>query len=72
MTIKEKAKVSTVQVAKAIKEVAPFSFTKTQLLNSDKYVNRRDALNALLKDDETYTLAKVDKILDSFYKGGNN
>lgn len=45
-------------------------FTKQQLLKSQKYANRRDALQALLKDDETYTHEQVKQILDKFYKGG--
>ena len=70
-TIKEKAKATTEQVTEVIKKVAPFQFTKNQLLKSNKYVDRRDALNALLKADETYTFSQVDKILENFYKGGN-
>ena len=70
-TIKEKAKATTDQVTEVIEEVAPFQFTKNQLLKSNKYVDRRDALNALLKEDETYTFSQVDKILENFYKGGN-
>lgn len=46
------------------------TFTKQQLLNSQKYKNRQDALNALLKEGETYTIAQVEKILNQFYKGG--
>ncbi|NLY79165.1 MAG: hypothetical protein GX072_04485 [Lysinibacillus sp.] len=74
MTIKEKAKrtrATKEQVAKVIKEVVKPKFTKQQLLQSQKYVNRRDALNALLKDDESYTHEQVDEILEKFYKGGN-
>lgn len=74
MTIKEKTKrtrATKEQVAKVIKEVVKPKFTKQQLLQSQKYVNRRDALNALLKDDESYTQEQVDEILEKFYKGGN-
>lgn len=45
-------------------------FTKHQLLKSKKYAHRQDALNALLKDDKTYSFDEVDEILDKFYKGG--
>lgn len=50
--------------------VQELKFTKQQLLKSQKYANRRDALQALLKDDETYTDEQVKQILDKFYKGG--
>lgn len=69
-TIKDKAKATTEAVGKSIEKVAPFKFSKKQLLKSNKYVGRRDALNVLLKDDETYSFAQVDEILEKFYKGG--
>lgn len=73
MAIKEKVKSTKAtkeQVAKTIKEVVKHKFTKQQLLQSQKYSNRRDALSALLKDGETYTHEQVDEILEKFYKGG--
>lgn len=45
-------------------------FTKVQLVQSQKYVHRRDALNALLEDDKTYAFTEVDDILKKFDKGG--
>lgn len=45
-------------------------FTKSQLVNSRRYIHRRDALNALLKDDELYSFAQVDDILKKFDEGG--
>lgn len=44
-------------------------FTKAQLVNSRKYIHRRDALNALLKDSEQYSFAQVDKVLKQFDGG---
>ncbi|QPA56309.1 hypothetical protein [Lysinibacillus sphaericus] len=45
-------------------------FTKAQIVNSYKYVARRDALNALLEADKTYSTTEVDNILKKFDKGG--
>ncbi|WP_277680021.1 hypothetical protein [Gracilibacillus dipsosauri] len=45
-------------------------YTKQQLLKSKRYVNRQDALTALLNDDKTYSHQDVEKILNDFYKGG--
>lgn len=45
------------------------AFTKAQLLASKRYAGRRDALAALLKDGNVYTLAEVDKALGQFMKG---
>ncbi len=53
------------------KKVEPIKFSKGQLIKSKKYANRRDALNALLKDDKAYTFEQVDEIFKQFYEGGH-
>ena len=53
-------------MAKKSKEVL---FTKEQILESDIYANRRDALGVILKDKQGYTLKDVDILLDKFMKG---
>ena len=65
----KKTKATKEQVGKVLEEVV-VKYTKQQLLQSEKYRYRRDALQALLKDDETYTDEQVKQILDKFYKGG--
>lgn len=44
-------------------------FTKEQILASKKYSNRRDILGAILLDDKTYTLERIDSLLEKFMKG---
>ncbi|WP_341320315.1 hypothetical protein NSQ62_11670 [Solibacillus sp. FSL H8-0523] len=44
-------------------------FTKAQLVKSEKYLHRRDALNALLDDKKQYSFAQVDAILKTFDEG---
>jgi len=51
------------------KDEAP-TFTKDQLVQSKKYVHRRDALNALLNGDKSYSFTEVDNILKQFDEGG--
>ncbi|MEA0565025.1 hypothetical protein [Lysinibacillus irui] len=46
-------------------------FSKEQLVRSQKYYHRRDALNALLEADKQYSFAQVDEVLKKFDKGGN-
>lgn len=41
-------------------------FTKKDLLRSKRYSKQRDILNALLEDNKTYTLEKVDKMIKTF------
>lgn len=53
---------------KVVKEVVEQqSFSKSQLLVSNKYIDRKDALSALLNDGQQYTLAQVDKLVSDFY-----
>lgn len=63
-SIKGKAKTNPSDVSNALK------FTKAQIVKSNKYMARRDALNALLVDDKEYSFAEVDGILNKFNKGG--
>lgn len=67
--IQEKAEATPEMVNKVVTDSLP-QFTKEQLTKSYKYSHRRDALNALLKDGETYSFAQVDEILKEFYEGG--
>ena len=39
---------------------------KSEETKSDKYKNRADLLNVLLKDDKEYTLSEIDKKLEDF------
>lgn len=41
-------------------------FSKQDLLRAKRYSDKRDILNALLKDGETYTIEQVDKIIKTF------
>lgn len=45
------------------------TFSKEQLIKSDKYAKRRDLLSFKLKEDEKYTFKQVDKIISKFMKG---
>ena len=45
------------------------TYTKDQILLSDKYAKRRDLVNALLEDGREYTIAEVDARMESFLKG---
>ena len=42
------------------------TFTKQQIVNSKKYLDRKDVLNVLLKDDTSYTFKEVDKLINDF------
>lgn len=50
-------------------ERAEAMFSKQQLVRSAKYRDRRDLVDALLDDNEKYTMEQVDKLIDEFMKG---
>lgn len=39
------------------------------MVNSKKYVNRKDLLNAILKEDELYSFLEVEDRINNFMKG---
>lgn len=45
------------------------TFTKEQLLQSEKFGGRKDALNALLSPDKQYTVKTAEEIIDKYMKG---
>ena len=47
-------------------------FSKAQLLDAKRFEDRKDALGAVLKDTETYTVEEAQKFLDDFMKGQVN
>lgn len=65
--IQNKTRATLEDVSNAFK--AP-KFTKAQIVKSNKYMARRDALNALLEADKPYSFTEVDGILKKFDKGG--
>ena len=57
---------------KAVQTVKPVvvpKLKKEALLRAKKYAGQRDVLAALLKDDQEYTVAEVNAILEQFAKG---
>ena len=51
------------------KENPVIKFTKSQLVNSEKYSDNVDLLNALLDEKETYSLSEVDEKIEKYKKG---
>lgn len=47
-------------------ETTKEAFTREQLVESKRYKNRRDLLNALLDDSGAYTVAEVDKKISDY------
>jgi hypothetical protein len=58
-------------VRKLIKEeiCEKSKFTKEQLLQSKRYIDRTDLLNVLLEPNKSYNLDEVDGLIEEFMKG---
>ncbi|MCC0671547.1 hypothetical protein IC216_06080 [Clostridioides sp. ES-S-0145-01] len=56
-------------MSKTLSKEENYKFTKEQIVNSKKYVNRKDLLNAILKENELYSFLEVEDRINSFMKG---
>lgn len=50
------------------KEKTETTYSKTQLVQSQKYKNKRDILNFILDDNKHYTFKEVDTLVDNFLR----
>ncbi|EJA6558992.1 TPA: hypothetical protein KPF84_001393 [Clostridioides difficile] len=56
-------------MSKTLSKEDDYKFTKEQIVNSKKYVNRKDLLNAILEENELYSFSQVDDRINNFMKG---
>ncbi|EMJ5361204.1 hypothetical protein KLP19_12445 [Clostridioides difficile] len=56
-------------MSKTLSKGTDYKFTKEQIVNSKKYINRKDLLNAILKENELYSFLEVEEIINNFMKG---
>ncbi|HFK2931409.1 Uncharacterised protein [Clostridioides difficile] len=54
---------------KTLSKEDDYKFTKEQIVNSKKYVNRKDLLNAILKENDLYSFSEVEDRINKFMKG---
>lgn len=63
--------VTEVEVTEKVKETpvkkGEKKFSKEQLVNSTKFINKRDALSTLLEDNKKYTVEECETMLKQFY-----
>lgn len=45
------------------------TFTKAQLMASDRYASRKDLISALLDDTKAYTTVEADELIEKYLKG---
>ncbi|NJI81876.1 hypothetical protein GSQ54_15720 [Clostridioides difficile] len=56
-------------MSKTLSKEDSYKFTKEQIVNSKKYISRKDLLNAILKENELYSFSQVDDRINNFMKG---
>ncbi|HBH0878282.1 TPA: hypothetical protein KR676_001982 [Clostridioides difficile] len=56
-------------MSKTLSKEDNYKFTKEQIVDSKKYVNRKDLLNAILKENELYSFSEVEGMINNFMKG---
>ncbi|WP_334302307.1 hypothetical protein [Clostridioides difficile] len=56
-------------LSKTLSKEDSYKFTKEQIVNSKKYVNRKDLLNAILEENELYSFLEVEDRINNFMKG---
>lgn len=45
------------------------AFTKEQLLSSERFRNKRDLLNALLRENKLYAVSQAEEMIEIYMKG---
>ncbi|MGG5437598.1 hypothetical protein [Clostridioides difficile] len=58
-----------INLSKTLSKEENYKFTKEQIVNSKRYVNRKDLLNAILKEDKLYSFSEVENMINNFMKG---
>lgn len=61
---KKKTNVVEVEAPKSV------TYTKEQIYKAKRYMNKKDIITIMLKDNERYTFDQVDKLIEQFLKGG--
>lgn len=56
------------EVFSPIEEKREITYSKEQILSSQKYRDRRDLLSALLEKEKGYTLKQVEEIMKNYKK----
>lgn len=49
--------------------VAEEKYTKSQIINSKTFIDSKDLLNAILKEDKSYSKEEIIKIIENYKKG---
>lgn len=57
---------------KEVKKVTEEKYTKDQIVNSKTFINNRDLLRAVLKENKSYSKKEINEIIENYKKGKVN
>lgn len=60
------------KTSKKENNVTEEKYTKNQIVKSKTFINNKDLLNAILKDDKSYSKQEINKIIENYKKGKVN
>jgi hypothetical protein len=61
-----------VENAEKVEQTFEVKFSKKQIASSKRYKDKIDLVNALLNDNNEYSLAEVDELIEKYLKGKVN
>ena len=60
------------KTSKKENKITEEKYTKKQIIKSKTFIDNKDLLNAVLKEDKSYSKQEINKIIENYKKGKVN
>ena len=60
------------KTSKKENKITEEKYTKNQIIKSKTFIDNKDLLNAILKEDKRYSKQEINKIIENYKKGKVN
>ena len=60
------------KTSKKENKITEEKYTKNQIVRSKTFIDNKDLLNAILKEDKSYSKKEINKIIENYKKGKVN
>ena len=60
------------KTSKKENKITEEKYTKNQIIKSKTFIDNKDLLNAILKEDKSYSKQEINKIIEKYKKGKVN
>ena len=60
------------KTSKKESKITEEKYTKNQIVRSKTFIDNKDLLNAVLKEDKSYSKQEINKIIENYKKGKLN